>query len=133
VPWRYSNRVGGTIVKQRRMKDGRMVVFNYCFCCWLYNWMDSIQSFYVSSILSGSTRFLTSQSASGGSMNKKYQYIGDKYTRLSEECAEIIQMCCKIKRFGELNYHPKDRKKIPNVDVLQQEIKDMLRIIEEEF
>jgi hypothetical protein len=63
----------------------------------------------------------------------KYQDIGDRYTRLEEECAEIIQMCCKIKRFGEYNYNPNDPKKKANITLLHSEIKDMLRILRDNF
>jgi hypothetical protein len=45
--------------------------------------------------------------------------------RLIEECAEVIQCCTKIQRFGPENYHPDDKHKISNLAHLHREIADL--------
>lgn len=44
---------------------------------------------------------------------------------MQEECAEIIQIISKIRRFGESSYHPDDPNKRTNVQLLTDEIGDM--------
>lgn len=44
-------------------------------------------------------------------MDERYRHIGDPLDRLVEECAEVIQIAQKIKRFGRENFHPDDKKK----------------------
>jgi hypothetical protein len=48
---------------------------------------------------------------------------------LQEECAEIIQMVSKIRRFGWDSYHPNDPT-ITNRDLLEDEIGDVREIID---
>lgn len=64
---------------------------------------------------------------------EKYAKIGDKYTRLIEECSEVIKMCCKIQRFGEDSCNPLDSVPVANKIRLKEELGDVLRIIENEF
>lgn len=40
-------------------------------------------------------------------MNPDYAHVGDPITNLAEECAEVIQECMKVKRFGENSINPK--------------------------
>ena len=42
-----------------------------------------------------------------------------------EECAEIIHILSKIKKYGWNNYHPKDKEMIPNYKLLLHEINDV--------
>ena len=62
---------------------------------------------------------------------EKYAKIGDKYTRLIEECSEVIKVCCKIQRFGEYACSPLDAEPIPNWKKLKDELEDVMRIIKE--
>lgn len=59
-------------------------------------------------------------------VHKKYlpQTTDAKLTHLIEECAEVISIACKIKRFGIFNYHP-DHPDVTNLDNLQLEIEDL--------
>ncbi len=50
-------------------------------------------------------------------------------SRLSEECAEVIQMVSKIKRFGIGGLHPKRKKEGTNKVRLEREIGDVLAVI----
>jgi len=61
-------------------------------------------------------------------MDPKYKDAGDSLTRLAEECAEVIQACMKIKRFGVENYHPDDPNKLPNRYRLEAEMQDVLLV-----
>lgn len=47
---------------------------------------------------------------------------------LQEECAELIQILSKIKRFGKDFYHPKELK--TNLECLIQEIGDVYTLID---
>lgn len=58
-------------------------------------------------------------------MDEKYSSFGSPLTKLIEECSEVIQISCKIQRFGAYNYHPDDKNKTLNYVLLQQEIKDL--------
>ncbi|NLL97561.1 MAG: hypothetical protein GX227_10685 [Clostridiaceae bacterium] len=55
----------------------------------------------------------------------KYENVGDITTRVMEECAEVIQIVCKVQRFGWNNYHPKDKDKTPNWKLVLKEIDDL--------
>lgn len=44
---------------------------------------------------------------------------------LGQECAEVIQICAKIKKFGPDNYHPNDILKTKNKSLLLREIGDL--------
>ena len=61
----------------------------------------------------------------------KYKDVGESIIRLAEECAEVIQMVCKIERFGLLNYHPDDPKQTPNLKLLLAEIADVKEVLAE--
>ena len=45
-------------------------------------------------------------------------------TILMEECAEVIQVCSKIKRFGIDDFHPKEKE--INRNVLERELGDLM-------
>lgn len=64
-------------------------------------------------------------------MNPKYQYTGDLLTRTIEECAEVIHILCKIKRFGLHNHHPTDKNKTPNWKLAQSEISDLRKCLKD--
>ena len=49
---------------------------------------------------------------------------------LIEECSEVIKVCCKISRFGFLDYNPDDPKKSTNIDKLEKEAGDILAMID---
>jgi hypothetical protein len=51
-------------------------------------------------------------------------------TCLSEECAEIQQICAKAQRFGLLSYHPDDPEMRTNIDKLKLEINDFFGVID---
>jgi NTP pyrophosphatase (non-canonical NTP hydrolase) len=51
---------------------------------------------------------------------KKFNNEDLNLTILMEECAEVIQVCSKIKRFGIDDYHPVERK--PNRELLEEEL-----------
>lgn len=44
---------------------------------------------------------------------------------LEQECAEVIQICTKIKKFGPDNYNPSDQLKTKNKLLLLREIGDL--------
>ena len=48
---------------------------------------------------------------------------------LTEECAEVQQLCAKAQRFGLDSYHPDDSLKRQNIDKLKLEINDILGVI----
>ena len=50
-------------------------------------------------------------------------------TCLSEECAEIQQLCAKAQRFGLDSYHPDDPEERKNVLKLKLEINDLFGVI----
>ena len=46
-------------------------------------------------------------------------------TCLIEECSEVIQIACKMQRFGWLNWHPDDKQRTPNSTLLLREMDDL--------
>ena len=46
-----------------------------------------------------------------------------------EECAEVIQMVSKIRRFGEFNHHP-DEPELTNLARFKQELGDVIAMID---
>lgn len=58
-------------------------------------------------------------------MNEKYKHIGDPFTRVIEECSEVIHIITKIQRFGLHNYHPDDPKRESNKLRLESEMFDL--------
>ncbi len=62
-------------------------------------------------------------------MSKKYKRVGDIETRTIEECAEVIHILCKVKRFGWDDFHPKH--KIPNRVLVKNEIADLKACLNE--
>lgn len=55
--------------------------------------------------------------------------INDIMSILQEECAEVIQIVSKIRRFGELNFHP-DTPNTTNLLRLHEELGDVMAMIE---
>jgi hypothetical protein len=55
----------------------------------------------------------------------------DEYllTCLSEECAEIQQLCSKSIRFGLDSHHPADPEQVQNIQKLKLEINDFYAVI----
>ena len=51
----------------------------------------------------------------------------DTLNLLMEECAEVIQACSKIIRFGPDNFHPDT--KVPNQEQLEKELGDVMCLI----
>ena len=49
---------------------------------------------------------------------------------LQEECAEVIQIISKIRRFGLHSHHPLDNKRITNQEHLAHEIGDIFGMVE---
>lgn len=49
---------------------------------------------------------------------------------LQEECAEVIQVISKIRRFGLNDFHPEDPDQTSNQTKLTTEIGDMVGVIE---
>lgn len=45
-----------------------------------------------------------------------------KLTHVIEECAEVIQEACKVKRFGLAGFHPRDVEKVTNATRLGVEL-----------
>lgn len=63
--------------------------------------------------------------------NEIYKKIGEPLTRLMEECSEVIQISCKIQRFGWHNFNPYDLNKTPNYQLLLNEIADTVACFNE--
>ena len=63
-------------------------------------------------------------------MNKISEKEREFLDLLQEECAEVIQIASKIKRFGWDSYHPQDELKISNQEHLESESSDFLAIFE---
>ena len=59
---------------------------------------------------------------------KEYTDVDQNLTILSEECAEVIQVAAKVRRFGIDDYHPKEQQ--TNRALLQQELGDILAMID---
>ena len=67
-------------------------------------------------------------------MDDKYKDVGDPYTHVEEECAELIKAICKTRRFGLYNWNPKDPDKTTNKELILREMTDVkIRISELEI
>ena len=62
--------------------------------------------------------------------NPKYKYIGSPLARVVEECSEVIQIACKIDRFGWFEHNPNDPDKTPNIELLKREMDDVVESFE---
>lgn len=54
----------------------------------------------------------------------------ERLSMLAEECAEVIQAICKIKRHGYASHHP-DAPSVTNADLLAREICDLRAVMAE--
>ena len=64
--------------------------------------------------------------------NARYAHMGTPFVKLAEECAEVVQSCMKIERFGLHNFHPITKE--TNISMLQRELfdlKDRIKEVEE--
>lgn len=61
----------------------------------------------------------------------RYKDIGHPLTRVMEECAEVIQVGCKIERFGWQGYNPSDPDKVTNLIKLRNEMDDVIEAFED--
>ncbi len=59
----------------------------------------------------------------------EYAHIGKPSTRLIEECSELIQALCKVKRFGWDSRHPDTGKS--NRERVLEEVADVLLAIDD--
>ena len=48
---------------------------------------------------------------------------------LGEECAEVILITSKLRRFGRFSYHPEDPDRVTNEDKLRAEVGDIMGIV----
>ena len=64
-------------------------------------------------------------------MDRQYNQVGSVIIRTIEECSELIHILCKADRFGMDNYHPEDGHMTPNRTLIQLEIDDVLRVLNE--
>lgn len=62
--------------------------------------------------------------------HEKYKTVGSPLSRVVEECSEVIQIACKIDRFGWFNYHPEDPHETSNIDLLRREMDDVVEAFE---
>jgi len=63
--------------------------------------------------------------------DKRYENVGDPVIKLIEECAELIHILCKVKRFGWWNWHPDDKTKETNYEHVMYEMNDVTKRINE--
>lgn len=54
--------------------------------------------------------------------NKLAPAEAERLALLSEECAEVIQIVCKIQRHGYDSYNPNDENETPNRNLLEKEV-----------
>ena len=57
-------------------------------------------------------------------MSLDYQDIGSPEVKVIEECSELIQILCKVERFGWFSSHPDSPEK-NNLDDVLNEIEDV--------
>lgn len=61
-------------------------------------------------------------------MKSLFKDVNQNLDILQEECAEVIQIIAKIKRFGLSDHHPKEGK--TNQECLEQELGDVLAMVD---
>jgi acyl carrier protein len=64
-------------------------------------------------------------------MHPLYKDKGPLTVRVMEECAELIQILSKVARFGWFNYHPADAAKTPNYILVERELDDVRKRLDE--
>lgn len=57
---------------------------------------------------------------------REMEYLGI----LQEECAEVIQIISKIRRFGIDSYNPTENPDVTNKDLLNLEVADVLALVD---
>lgn len=55
--------------------------------------------------------------------------VAERLAMLAEECAEVVQIVCKILRHGAGSYHPDDEDRTPNAELLRGELIDLLAVM----
>jgi hypothetical protein len=53
----------------------------------------------------------------------------ERLAMLAEECAEVVQIVCKIQRHGYASHHPDDETQARNGELLVREITDLLAVL----
>ncbi len=55
--------------------------------------------------------------------------MAERLAMLAEECAEVVQIVCKIQRHGAASYHPNDKNRVPNAELMRSELIDLLAVM----
>ena len=55
----------------------------------------------------------------------------DPVIKVIEECSELIQILCKVRRFGWFNWHPDNTSDYLNFDQVKREMHDVVEACEQ--